>query len=441
MDKKIVFIIGGGILAVILLIVFVVSSSGVSSSKTTGNKGPVVLTFWKTFEESEKIEPLFEEYKKTHPNVDIVYTKKNIENYKKDLLTALASGDGPDIFSINNAWLPEYFNLVVPAPDKTFKIKEFKDSFVDPVVEDFTKDNKIYGTAMAVDSLALFYNKDILGSYGIATPPKTWQELAQDVEKIKKADGKGYFTRSGIAMGLNKNVNRAVDILYLLMLQKGAKSFSSDGTQPVFNDSIEKNGERINPAQEALEFYTSFANPSSPNYNWNSRSDYSIDAFTNARSAFLISYSYTRDTIKAKNPNLNFDVAPIPQQNLDDPSVNFSNYWGEVVSKQSKNADVAWDFLKFLTSKKVLDGYYSANKQPSSRKDLVELQAADSEIGVFATANLTSKSFYRPNQQQVDEIFGKAIDNVILSGYDIDQALQDAENQISGILRQLQDNQ
>ena len=40
--------------------------------------------------------------------------------------------------------------------------------------------------SLSVDSLGLYYNKDILGSDGIATPPKTWAEMAVDVQKIKK---------------------------------------------------------------------------------------------------------------------------------------------------------------------------------------------------------------------------------------------------------------
>ena len=156
--------------------------------------------------------------------------------------------------------------------------------------------------------------------------------------RIKRADKTGYFTLSGLAAGTNANVNRAVDILYLMMLQKGAVPYSTDGTQPQFNQPIQVNGNNDNPGLDGLNFYTSFANPTSPNYNWNSRSDYSIDAFANGRAAFLYSYSYTEATIRQENPNLNFDVAPVPQPDLTDPSVNFANYWGEVVSKQSKNS-------------------------------------------------------------------------------------------------------
>lgn len=423
--------------AVVLVTLVALVAAG-CGSKSTGSAGQVTIKIWKTFEDSDNLQALFDAYQQKHPNVQIIYTKKNVDNYEANLVDALASGSGPDIFSIHNDWLPRYLDKIAPAPDKTFLFKDYKDAFIDTVVQDFTKDNKIYGTAMAVDSLGLYYNKDIIGSAGIAVPPKTWDELSAQVQRLKKSDGKGYFTRSGVAIGTSSNVNRAVDILYLLMLQKRAVPFNADGTEPLFNQDISVSGNRINPGQAALDFYTSFANPASLNYNWNARSDYSIDAFANGRAAYLYSYSYTRQSLLQKNPNLNFDVAPVPQPDLDNPAVNFSNYWGEVVSKQSKNQAVAWDLLKFLTSKDSLDKYYAKNKQPSSRKDLIQVQINDPEIGVFAHANLTAKSFYKPSQSKIDEIFARAIDNVILNGVSVNDALNQAEQQASVVARSYQ---
>lgn len=289
---------------------------------------------------------------------------------------------------------------------------------------------------MSVDSLGLYYNKDLLGSAGIATPPKTWSELATQVQKLRKNDGKGYFTRSGVAMGTNSNVNRAVDILYLFMLQQGVQPFSADYTTPTFSLPVTRNGNYFTPGASALGYYTSFADPNNVNYNWNLRSDYSIDAFANGRAAFLFSYSFTRDSILQKSPNLNFDAAPVPQPNLDDPSVNFANYWGLVVSKQSKTPGTAWTFLKFLTSKTELDKFYAATKEPASRKDLVELQIQDPNIGVFANANLTAKTFYKPDQTKMDNIFGQMIDNVILSGMSAQDALAQAQQQAATLTRE-----
>jgi ABC-type glycerol-3-phosphate transport system substrate-binding protein len=237
-------------------------------------------------------------------------------------------------------------------------------------------------------------------------------------------------------MGMSANVNRAPDILQLLMLQAGVIPWSADGLSPTFGQSVTNGNTNFNPGQDALDFYTSFANPNNDNYTWNARSDYSIDAFANGRAAFLYSYTYARPLILAKAPNLNFDVAPVPQANLDDPAVNFANYFGEVVNKQSPNSAVAWDFLKFATSKDSLDKYYATNKAPSSRKDLIGLQIQDLEIGTFANANLTAKSFYKPDDSKMDTIFNKMIDNVLLKGQSVSQALDQAQSEARVLTQQ-----
>ena len=396
----------------------------------------ITLTIWKPFVESDKMNTIISAYKKQKPNVTIEYTKKNIENYEEELKDALASGQGPDIFSINNSWLPQYLNKVEPAPEKLYTLKEYRDAFVDVVSNDFVRDNKIYGTALWVDSLGLYYNKDLLGTAGIATPPKTWDELARDARMITSQNEDGYFDRSGVAIGTSSNVNRSVDIVYLMMLQAGVIPWSSDGRSPRFAGSIQRAGQSVNPGAEALEFYTSFANPSTANYNWNLESDYSVDAFANGRAGFLYGYSYTRSQIDSKNPNLNYDVAPVPQYDPGQPNVNFASYFGEVVSKQSKQKEAAWDFLKFATSKKTLDAYYAKDKQPSSRRDLIELQTQDLEIGVFAHANLTAKSFFKYNEPKFDAIFEDLIDNILLGGQSITSALSKAQSQANNLVQQ-----
>ncbi len=397
----------------------------------------ITLKIWKPFVDTDKMNVIIQAYKKQKPNVTIEYTKKNIENYEQDLLNALATPDkAPDIYSIGNTWLPLYLDKIQPAPEKLYTIKEYRDSFVDVVSNDFIRDNKIYGTALWVDSLGLYYNKDLLGTVGIATPPKTWEELARDVRSLTRQNSSGYFERSGIAMGTNTNVNRGVDIVYLLMLQSGTVPWSDDGRSPRFAGSIQRAGKSVNPGAEAVEFYTSFANPASGNYTWNLESDYSVDAFANGRAAYLYGYSYTRDLIDAKAPNLNYDVAPVPQYDAGQPNVNYASYYGEVVSKQSKQQAAAWDFLKFATSEKMLDTYYAKDKQPSSRRDLIEKQTDDLEIGVFAHANLTAKSFFKYDEPKLDSIFGELIDNILLKGQAITSALSRAQSQASNLVQQ-----
>lgn len=416
----------------ILLAIAIMPLLSLGCNSSTPTAAPVTLKIWKPFVDSEKMQSIITAYQTKHPNVTIEYTKKNIENYQEDLLRALAIPEqAPDIFSVNNSWVPKYIPNIAPAPDKVFTVKEYKDTFVDPMSSDLIRDNKIYGTALWVDSLGLYYNKDLMGTAGIATPPKTWEKLASDVRAITRQDNNGYFSRSGVAIGTNSNVNRSVDIVYLMMLQAGAIPWAKDGSSPSFANGVSKQGKVVNAGKEAVDFYTSFADPSSANYTWNSDSDYSTDAFANGRAAYLYGYAYTRAQIDAKAPNLNYDVAPVPQNNLTDPTVNYSNYFAEVVNKQSKNQAVAWDFLKFATSKDSLNLYYKTDKQPSSRRDIIEQQTSDTDIGVFAHANLTGKTFYKADEAKFDAIIAEMIDNVILHGQKSEEALSRAQSQAS----------
>src|SRR6185503_20327138 len=107
--------------AICLSISFLAISCG--GSKTPAKK--ITLKFWKTFEESQNMQPMIDAYQKRHPNISIEYTKKNSDGYEADLLDALASGQGPDIFSINNTWLPQYENKISAAPDTAFNLRDF----------------------------------------------------------------------------------------------------------------------------------------------------------------------------------------------------------------------------------------------------------------------------------------------------------------------------
>jgi ABC-type glycerol-3-phosphate transport system substrate-binding protein len=421
----------GKIKLISLLAAVLLLSSACGSSGSSGSAS-VVLNFWGTFESSDNIAPFIQAYQQLHPNVQINYTEKNYDTYEQDLLNALASGSGPDIFAIHNDWLPKYQDKLVDAPVKLITLKDYNNAFLDVVTNDFVSGGKIYAMPISVDSLGLYYNKDILGSVGIATPPKTWEEMRKDVKLITRSNSAGFFTRSGVAMGTTNNINRAVDIMYLLMLQNHNPYYTADYSQSTLDQAVQdSSGNTSFPAASALNFYTNFSNPGSDAYTWNQNSNYSIDAFANGQLAFMYGYSYTRDAIVQKSPNLNFDVTTVPQPNLTQNPVNFANYWGQGVSKLSKNSDWAWDFVKFMATKNNLTSYYTRHKLPSSRRDIIADQSSDPIIGTFAYANLTAKSFYKKDQVKVDNIITSMISNVIVGGKSVSESLSNAAQQIN----------
>ncbi len=429
----------GGVVAVIVVVGFAyLLFKGPSSGG--GNSLSAKLVVWGTYDDSESMVPFIADFQKKYKNVEIVYTQKSSQDYEGDLLNALAAGTGPDIFSINNDWLPKYQDKLQEAPSEIFTAKSYKDTFMDVASDDFVSENKVYAAPLSVNSLALYYNKDILGSAGIGVPAKTWDEIRQQVKLVTNRGVGSYISRSGIALGTSTNVNYASDILYLLMLQNKAVPYTADHTQPTFDQAvIDNSGNTTFPATDALSLYTSFANQNSDVYTWNTRSNYSVDAFGNNQLAYMIGYSYLKDTIDQKAPNLNYDVTYVPQPKLDQNRVNFAKYWGFAVSKQTKSSDAAWTFIEFMTQKDNLTSYYDRHPLPTSRKDMVSDQAG-TDLGVFATQNLTAKSFYKNDAAKVDDIFKNLIDDITIRGRSIEDAIAIAGQKV-GEIRPPQENQ
>ncbi|MBI2355938.1 MAG: extracellular solute-binding protein [Candidatus Doudnabacteria bacterium] len=432
MNKK--YLIIGGAIAVLLIVLLAVVFGGGGSNKPSEQK-EIEIVWWKTFEESENVNPLIEAYQESHQNIKITFVKKDIADYEQELVDAIASGRTPDIFTIHNDWLPKHIDKLAPAPDSLITSRAYKETFIDAASADFIKDGKIYAFPLSVDVLTLYYNKDLLNSAGVL-PPKTWPELVAAVEKITRQAKPGTFNVSAVALGTSANVNRAVDILLLLMLQNGTQFYSDNGSSAVFDNEVNlPNRETFNPGATALEFYTQFADPGKKVYTWNSKSDFSLDAFTSGKVAMIFSYAYLMPTLRARAPNLNWAVAPIPQIDQSGLKVNFANYWGEAVSKFSGDQAVAWDFLKFISEKENLKKYYEKKKLPSSRKDILTEQAADEEIGVFAEEALSARTVYKKDVAKFESIFLKMIDDVVLRNLSVEDAIRNAAASVNLLIK------
>lgn len=438
------------IVSSVIIIGSVLLLGGCGCKQTNPNKYTIKLEIWGLFDNQDAFFDIIENYRRVNPNIsNISYRKMSPDTYKKDLLEALASGQGPDIFLIQNNWLPIFADKIIPAPGTVLMEQKFRNDFVDVVADDFLNSGKIYAVPLSVDTLGLYYNKDLFNEAGITAPPRKWSEFMEDVRRLTRFGKDGEILQSGAAIGTAYNINRSTDLLNLLMLQNGTAMVNLLTKRALF-DQIVKNGDQsLSPGENALNFYAQFAKNSSSVYCWNPRLHYSIDAFSESSAAMMLNYSWHMDTIAAKAPKLNFAVASVPQlPNM--PAVNYANYWGYAVAKNKTAFDAskpgqvaltdeirvneAWQFLKFLTAKPEAAlnistnvagkekttavnfdpavNYLEKTRKPAARRDLIEIQKNDPKIGIFAAQNLFAKSWYQTDPESLEAIFAEMIDKV-----------------------------
>lgn len=411
-----------------------------------GGGGPgrsVTLQFWGTFDDSDFYEQAIGDFSRANPGIRIVYRKFNFEDYEKELINSFASGTGPDIWLMHNTWLPKHWDKIQPLPQKIegedepiFTIKDFQDQFLDVTSADLTFGGVIYGLPVYVDTLGLYYNKDLFNTAGITSPPKTWEDFNDAVRRLTVIDGRGNITRSGATIGTAGNINRSTDILSLLMLQSGVKMITDDFSAASFGRAVQS--EKV--GEVALQYYTDFANPTKSIYTWDDRQHYSIDAFTQGQAAIMFNYSHHIATIRSRAARFNFGTAKVPQINGTPVAVNYANYWAPTVSKQSKDAVIAWKFLVYLSSAQGARYYVTASNRPSARRDLVEQQKNDPDLGVFAEQALSARSWYQVDSSAIETIFAEMINDVNFGRSSIAESLSAAENKVNVLMRQAKNN-
>jgi len=420
------------------LVVPVFFSSIFAQGCSPSQQQAVTLEFWGVFDDSNLIKPIVEQFRKQYSYFTVNYHEKDVDTYEKDLIDALAAGRGPDIFFIHNTWLPKHIDKLAAAPETMIPVKKVNDTFVDVVAQDFVDSNKVYALPLSVDSLALFYNKDLLNSAGIASPPANWEQFNSAVEKLTQRDSKNNILRAGAALGTSQNINRSTDILAMLMIQSGARMILEDKSGAAFDlSSTLANNQSFNPGEQALIFYTNFANPLKKVYTWNQYQHYSIDAFIEGNAAMMINYSYQIPVVKARSPHLNFGVAAIPQISSDNPSVSFANYWGLAVSKTAgTKIPYAWKFIDWFSSdQENLKNYLQTTQRPTGRRDLIDWQKNDEYLGVFAQQSLIAKSWWEVDNLAIETIFAQMIDAVTIKHQTPLSALQTASQQITVLMQ------
>lgn len=407
LDRR--WIIGIGF--ALLLIIAVLLSTGIIPgirkrvAKTT-------LEMW-GYDRRDVWQDIIRDYRRDHPTVIINYTQLPADSYEADLINRLASGKGPDIFMIRNTWLPKHSAKLAPAPATLMNAARVEELFPTVVPQDFTAQGMTYALPLYIDTLALLYNKDIFDRAGIVSPPLSWIAFQDTVKKLGK--------NSAAIGGSSATIDRANDLVALLMIQSGAPMIDENGRA------------NFTGAEPALAFYLKFSNPKSGYYAWDNKLPSAFERFVRGELALMFGYQYHARALTALNPALRFGSAPLPQSSR--TFVNYPSYAGLAVWNQSAYQNDAWDFIIHTTTKAPAAlAYISAVNEPPALRELVSEFQNDPRTAVFANQTLTARSWPQIDDRAIDDIFSVMIDSIQTMGITPATALRTAEARINELI-------
>ncbi|MBP9820148.1 extracellular solute-binding protein [Candidatus Woesebacteria bacterium] len=433
------FILGGlallGVLVVVAMRLLGGSATDTTDTNTTdGTNKPqrttvptqqVTIQYWGLWEPSEVLTTVIKEYEASHPGVTISYTKQAHQNYRERLQTAISSGTGPDIFRFHASWVPMIGAELAPIPSTVMGANDFKSAYYPVVSQQLQYNSQFVGIPLMYDGLALLYNKDILDTAG-AQPPTTWSELGALASRLTVRSG-ATVQRAGIALGNAANVEHFSDILAVLMMQNGA-DFANPNSPEV---------------RDALLFYTKFVRTDQI---WNATLPPSTVAFARGDAAMVFAPSWRIHEIQARNPNLKIGVVSLPK--LSDERITWATYWAEGVNNRGKQKEATFEFLKYLSSKEVLQKLYSEQSKVRGfgelypRVDMADLVADNEMVSPFLKDAPYAQGWYMSSfthdngiNDQIIKYYEDAI-TAVSDGKSVEDALEILDQGVKQVLRQ-----
>lgn len=376
-------------------------------------------------------EAIIAEFEAAHPNVKITFDNSPHDNFEQKVLTAFAGGVGPDVFWAGDWMVPQFLDagIIAPVDPTAFGVnsqEEFEALFDAGALDAFKSEGQIYtGGVSEYNTFSLIYNVDALAEAGFDPLPKdqpvTWEELAEIATALAVKEGDS-TTRVGLAWPFGVPI-WTVLIQEPMLRQKGGELINADGVadftqEPMvavmsYLQQLRQSG-AVDPAA-----YTDL-----------------LQDFANGRSAMIFGGPWAAKPLNEINPDLNWDIAPLPQFADAQERVTTLYAWAWFVSAKSspEKQKAAWEFVNLLTSKQQewwdQVGYVQARQTEIDGMSLPEYYAqADERLGtLFADYPYGKAEFRSTNYFELSDIWTRAQDRV-LAGEDVMTVLQDAQAQ------------
>jgi len=194
-------------------------------SKEAGNTSKDVTlryAFWDKNQEPAMLD-IIKGFENENPNIKVEIEVTPYRQYFTKL-EAAATGDVlPDLFWMNGPNFIQYSSngILMPVDDIVKDGDIDLDDYVDSLVTLYTNEGKLYGIPKDLDSIAMWYNKEIFDNAGVAYPTREWT-----IEDVKAADTK--IKESGQDVYGLTIVPTGQESYYNFIPQAGGEVISSD---------------------------------------------------------------------------------------------------------------------------------------------------------------------------------------------------------------------
>ncbi|GAA3726150.1 ABC transporter substrate-binding protein [Salinactinospora qingdaonensis] len=275
-----------------------------------GDEGQQTLTYWA----SNQAASIAEDEEVLTPSLDRFTEETGIEvelevipwgELYNRILTAVSSGDSPDVLNIGNTWAPslQETGAFVPFEGDALEAVGGQDKFLQSsyatggVPGEAPTSVPLYGL-----SYALLYNPTLFEEAGIEEPPSTWEEFIEVGQELTKdTDDDGEIDQWGFTMEAGSERQNS-HMAFVLGQQQGGQLWD-DG--PTFASDPQ-----VTAVQHWVELMTEheIVSPSNAEYTDGTQS---VSQFADGKAAMIITQGSSRTTLASRGFE-DYEIAQVP---------------------------------------------------------------------------------------------------------------------------------
>jgi ABC-type glycerol-3-phosphate transport system substrate-binding protein len=366
-----------------------------------------------------EVVPAFE---RQNPGVKVEALTMDWTQYQQKILTGVAGGAGPDVFSFYSVDVAPWATKGLLAPlDGQVSRADF-----DPVaLDNGLWDGKLYAVPMGMKIRAFYYRKDFLKEAGIARAPQTWNEMRDAATRLVKRDAAGNLTRVGFWMPTSHPYKTA-QVWLAFLWSNGGEVFDPTGKKAAFNspegvESAQFLGDLVHKARVDKPGTIKLDNTD----------------FMQGKVAMLVSNIATRGLLRDR-PELRDQVGiaapPMARKRVVELS-------GEMfgIAQGSRHKEAAARLLAYLTSRDVVVKYNQVDDNIPGLKAAMDSDYVRTNpfVSQFIEIARVGRPLPKhPRWSEVSTVLTAALDEVLLKGRPAREALDAAAQKVNGLLAQ-----
>ncbi len=377
-----------------------------------------VLQIWAMGEEAKNLNVMVEKFMRENPGVKVEVQAIPWSAAYDKLLTGIAGMQLPDLAQMGTTWMAPFGAMGVFEELSDYIKNSFvnKDLFFEGSWQTVEMNGGIYGIPWYVDVRVMFYRTDVLKDVGYDHAPQTWEELYDAAKKLA-ARGENMYALSLLYTGVFGNE------FMPFAWQAGGKIFDEKGKVRVTDPEF----------VEAIEYYARFFwEELAPIGGGNLFQDFASGAVP-----IFFSGPWMVSMIDQQTPEIKgkWSVALMPKKQTRTSFVGGCNW---VIFNTSKNKDLAWKFIEFMTKpENQLEWYKTVSSLPAVKSVWEYPELSNNPVmKVFGEQLKDAKS--PPNIPEWEEIanaISRRVEEVIYKRKTPQKAAEDLEKDIEKIVR------